>query len=338
MVAAGHVGMADEHRRAWNLDPSVLQLTPEALQADAAARADAYLQLPAHVTIHVVDSVAGLAAVAGLLENDDVLGLDAEWRPATVSDSPSPPSLLQVASMNDVCLLDLLTLTSAVDAAPALQSCLDKVLRRPLVLGFDVAEDLRKLAAAWPTVDALRDVPRLLDLQQCADVAGMVRACVSTGYLMCVPNAPSLTKQSQGTQRKGSNVSLSRLAEQVLGKPLDKAARMSDWNARPLSAAQQRYAALDAWSLVSVYETLARGEGNLAQLQARVRSHRPADQRCGGSCGRVVDTVRSGRALPQCSAWASGWWLCGRRSAPRWRGGWRPSPGIFVHALRLAAL
>lgn len=181
MVAAGHISMADEHRRAWDLDASVLQLSPEALAADAAVRASQYLQLPSTVTIHMVDDAAGLAAAADLLEGSLVLGIDAEWRPATVSsvlsDTPrAPPSLLQVASNTNVCLFDLLALAGSVDGAPALQLCLDRLLRRQaLVLGFDVREDLRKLAAAWPAVGALRDVPQLLDLQQCADIAGMVR-------------------------------------------------------------------------------------------------------------------------------------------------------------------
>lgn len=176
MVEAGHLTMADEHRQAWGLDPSVLQLSSQALEAHAATRAEAFLQLPQHVTIHMVQDAAGLAAAADILHGSPILGIDAEWRPATVSDTQrAPPSLLQVASATDVYLLDLLTLSGAADAAPALQSCLDRVLRRQaLVLGFDVLEDLKKLAAAWPTVEALRDVPRLLDLQQCADIAGMV--------------------------------------------------------------------------------------------------------------------------------------------------------------------
>lgn len=119
----------------------------------------------------------------------------------------------------------------------------------------------------------------------------------------------------QGVQRKGRPVSLTRLTEHVLGKPLDKAARMSDWNTRPLSPVQQRYAALDAWVLVSMYDTLSsRDEQSLAALQARVGSYRVANyQRCVvllAPCGRCVSWS------PQ-RAYVDTVWMGVRRLAPK---------------------
>jgi ribonuclease D len=45
-------------------------------------------------------------------------------------------------------------------------------------------------------------------------------------------------------------------AVQVLGKPLDKSIRSSDWEARPLSQEQQTYAATDAHVLVTLCQVL----------------------------------------------------------------------------------
>jgi ribonuclease D len=45
-------------------------------------------------------------------------------------------------------------------------------------------------------------------------------------------------------------------AVQVLGKPLDKSIRSSDWEARPLSQEQQTYAATDAHVLVTLCKVL----------------------------------------------------------------------------------
>lgn len=51
---------------------------------------------------------------------------------------------------------------------------------------------------------------------------------------------------------------LSHLAKAVLGKPLDKSVRLSDWSKRPLTPRQSHYAALDAWVLVEMLKRLRR--------------------------------------------------------------------------------
>ena len=49
-------------------------------------------------------------------------------------------------------------------------------------------------------------------------------------------------------------VGLSLMAKAVLGKPINKAMQCSSWGRRPLTAAQLRYAALDAHATLLVYE------------------------------------------------------------------------------------
>lgn len=49
-----------------------------------------------------------------------------------------------------------------------------------------------------------------------------------------------------------TSLALTGVAETYLGKPLDKRARMSDWERRPLTHAQLHYAALDAHVLVQI--------------------------------------------------------------------------------------
>ena len=48
----------------------------------------------------------------------------------------------------------------------------------------------------------------------------------------------------------------SGLATAVLGLPLDKSEQMANWEARPLTARQQNYAALDAAVLVLLFAAL----------------------------------------------------------------------------------
>lgn len=68
--------------------------------------------------------------------------------------------------------------------------------------------------------------------------------------------------------RRKHLVGLSHLAKAVLGKPLDKAVRMSDWSKRPLTPRQRHYAALDAWVLVEVLRRLR--EEHEAELERLV--------------------------------------------------------------------
>ncbi|TMW60380.1 hypothetical protein Poli38472_000422 [Pythium oligandrum] len=62
-------------------------------------------------------------------------------------------------------------------------------------------------------------------------------------------------KQQRPTDAS-QTVSLATLAEQYLGKPLDKRSRLSDWERRPLTRAQLHYAALDAYALVAIYKKM----------------------------------------------------------------------------------
>ena len=100
-----------------------------------------------------------------------------------------------------------------------------------------VAADLRKLAASFPHVPALRSVRGLVDLAVCARQAGWSAA----------PGASP--KRSLG---------LSAIAGFAFpGCALDKSSQCSDWGSRPLTEAQREYAALDAAVAPAVYDALA---------------------------------------------------------------------------------
>jgi ribonuclease D len=75
--------------------------------------------------------------------------------------------------------------------------------------------------------------------------------------------------------------SLAAVSDHLLGLPLDKALRTSDWRRRPLTRAQLKYAALDARVTLRVYQELRRrleGEGRWeAALRPALLPDEPAE-------------------------------------------------------------
>ncbi|KAL3657926.1 hypothetical protein V7S43_017125 [Phytophthora oleae] len=153
-----------------------------------------------------------------------VVGLDVEWKPITsrLKAVAAVASILQIASSERVFIIDLLTLH---DNDFLFDNFLHRLLTSPhwLKLGFSFDSDLKVLHQTFPERQAFAAVTPFLDL-----------------------NSLDLK----------SGKSLSQCVLHVLGKPLDKRMQLSDWNQRPLSSDQLKYAALDALCLVQVVDKL----------------------------------------------------------------------------------
>merc|ERR1712185_884873 len=116
-------------------------------------------------------------------------------------------------------------------------------------LGFGGKEDLKVLRASWPLSRAFECVDSYVELSELSAVA---------------------TRDGARRLSASAGAGLSATCERWLGRPLDKREQLSDWAARPLSASQTEYAALDAWCLVAAFDAI------LAERRER-RAHEDND-------------------------------------------------------------
>jgi prolyl-tRNA editing enzyme YbaK/EbsC (Cys-tRNA(Pro) deacylase) len=220
-------------------------------------------------------------AAAEVTSRPWVLGLDAEWKPTARRAGPSmqsggsgavtmakpgprPVSIVQIASRTHCVLLDLLALlrpgSSATSVAAgggaaaaltpeeeAVDALLSEVFRGAAVLpiGFCWGGDMRKLRSSYPQLPCLARAARVLDVRHLAQLVRPELLSLGGGG-----------GGGGGSHGGGGRIGLGALVESVLGQPLDKRCQCSDWERRPLSEAQRRYAALDAWCLTAVVDTL----------------------------------------------------------------------------------
>ncbi|KAI7836357.1 hypothetical protein COHA_009779 [Chlorella ohadii] len=341
MLLAGELTLAQDHMRLFGLQDE-FQISPERLAEEQARRREQYLQLPAGIQLHFVDSVQALASMGRHLEGllrphrhgsvhhsiiatDEAaaaaaaaaagaqgeqllqaaavgaagaagssassaslasaadapaastigadrdaellpaLGVDLEWQPD--AENSSPPSLLQLSTDSEVFLVDLLALAPheaelAAALAPILTS--DRVFK----LGCGIASDCKKLADHHPAAFSL------------------VRSCLDLSVMWRSHHIEQSGKRSTaGFKRRAGEVSLSMLAQTVLGKPLDKSQQVSNWGQRPLSAQQLSYAALDAFCAVLIFRGLGQEHHPFRTRQGLSHHAFTYDRRHGGVNG-----------------------------------------------------
>nr|XP_030694014.1 exonuclease mut-7 homolog isoform X5 [Globicephala melas] len=233
---------------------------------------DDYYQLPIpREHLHFLASWEDLARhQEELLQPGQVVGMDLEWRPSFGAGGRLRASLMQVAVEGRVFLLDLPRLSSPAggQAPQAFFRLVSRLLADPSItkLGYGLAGDLRSLGASCPALaQAEKQLRGSVDLLQ---VHRQMRAA---------------DRPAPGADGAAGPRGLSLLVQQVLGKPLDKAQQLSNWDRRPLCEGQLVYAAADAYCLLEVYWALCR---------------EPARFRLSGDLARSLRLGRGERAGP----------------------------------------
>eukprot|EP00446_Apocalathium_sp_SHHI-4_P022466 CAMPEP_0177268642 /NCGR_PEP_ID=MMETSP0367-20130122/63923_1 /TAXON_ID=447022 ORGANISM="Scrippsiella hangoei-like, Strain SHHI-4" /NCGR_SAMPLE_ID=MMETSP0367 /ASSEMBLY_ACC=CAM_ASM_000362 /LENGTH=518 /DNA_ID=CAMNT_0018724285 /DNA_START=58 /DNA_END=1615 /DNA_ORIENTATION=+ len=211
---------------AWSVELSadVRNAATAAIEASAGR----YLAPPEAFQIHVVDTEAAAHDMGrALLSRVDVPGLAAV--------------LLQVSTLEAAFLVDLPALGSSEALAGALEGafCEPRIVK----VGFGGFEDLGKIGGGFPR------------LARACGVAPNRPGARDNGVVDLQQLEVERRVKEEGASKKHARekLSLSSLAEQFLGLPLDKSLQLCDWGRRPISAAQARYAALDAYAPAKIY-------------------------------------------------------------------------------------
>ena len=217
--------------------------------------------------VHWVDTDEKLAVLVGeiraAMDDEDLpslpgfgvaLGLDCEWKPG----DNTPVSLFQVATRENVYLLDVFAFMMEEEdvdgakgkgTAEAFDAFLKLLFENETIikLGFGFDYDIKRLRMSYASLEETLSMDRRkkgwIDVRELAYAADAVS---------------SHNKRKYKHQKR---VGLAALTRDVLKCNLDKKCQVSDWSARPLSDPQQRYAATDAYSLISILDVVLFSRG-----------------------------------------------------------------------------
>lgn len=267
--------------------------------AEAAARAcsgaialtpaeRAFFEMPSTIALRAVSTVAALAVAAseihalaadarrdgraGGAARDVVIGLDTEFQARVQKQGSSPVSLFQLfaaragqrADHGVVYLVDAPALRAEAQSSPAAERELGSVARSLFA------------PTQWAPGVQIDGPPPVIDVLTfgSSDCAAMVSLHAAFRPLFGAPGTAGAARVVNvqalaANDVRGSSIGLSQLCAELLGAPLEKKHRMSDWARRPLSPEQARYAALDAFVLHAVVLALDAERAALGTARAR---------------------------------------------------------------------
>lgn len=199
--------------------------------------------LPATQVV-IVDQDDAVALAYDVLMQSRVtrIGIDAEWRPDARGYAQSQCSVLQIACDTHIFLFDLLELAiSDLEELFAHLFCSETIVK----LGYALDGDLRRLQWSFEDVKCFDVVKNVVDFAH-DDVAfkDVARDEVEGD------DEEQLCAAKARRRHRG----LSALMAEVLGAPLNKTQQKSDWEKRPLSEEQIKYAAMDAFCLLMLHD------------------------------------------------------------------------------------
>ncbi|XP_067140723.1 exonuclease mut-7 homolog isoform X2 [Centruroides vittatus] len=206
-----------------------------------------YLQLRLNFNkIYMIDTPEEYLKCINDISENAIVGIDAEWKPS-IGFQKSRVALLQLAVWDNIFLLDMIQLRKCLKP-DQWDVLLEKIFcnNELIKLGYGLQNDFDMLKEFFEEgKDKLETRANILDLCSFYNKLNKVYPKVTEKFRRF--------KNNENTDHRGG---LSGLSETILGKPLSKEECTSNWENRPLRKSQVIYAALDAYCLLEIYESI----------------------------------------------------------------------------------
>ncbi|XP_074594359.1 exonuclease mut-7 homolog [Brevipalpus obovatus] len=211
----------------WDDEPSSAKSVPEL--------PDLEMHLGEEDIKFINDEKEFIAMIDEIVEYYTLVSYDSEWKPmiCPLSKNVVKVALIQIATWDNIFLLDVLALRESNIWKRFMHEIIDNA--NLMILGYGIAGDFKNLRTTFP--DLKFEPKNVIDIGPLSDM-------ILEQVKIPVCKTPDDCK------------GLAKLTALVLGKKLQKAQQFSNWEARPLRPEQIKYAALDVYSVLKIYEKL----------------------------------------------------------------------------------
>lgn len=168
--------------------------------------------------IILVDTLAKMNEALNVLNNEEIVGFDCEWQPVTEAGKSrwAKVALIQISTQTEAYLFQTFRIGVPLALIKFLSS--DKIKK----IGLSLNDDFRSIKLRAPNI-------------------------VFAGFIDLLKIVPEF-----GIKEKG----LSKIYAILFNERISKAQQMSDWAQNKLTDEQLKYAALDAYACLRIYQCL----------------------------------------------------------------------------------
>lgn len=176
-----------------------------------------------------IDTVEQIEHLTQKIHAESILAMDSEWYCDYNSNKTKRPSLLQIATTNNVWLIDLLRKNNDWEFHRKCRLLIRTLFHEKVLLGFAVGNDIPKLESYIRDQDDPQHSTLPRDM------------CLDLQWLFC--------HDADGHRCQNNTPGLACCVQQLSTKKFSKCEQCSNWSRRPLTKSQMDYAGLDAWIL-----------------------------------------------------------------------------------------